>query len=155
MRIRRLLSLLVLPLALAACENAAAPAPRPEIEGSWLRVHEDPSTAGVIDYLGFGTGARYGRTIMVDERATGALLSSVREEGTYRLKGDRLELAITRVTEWNAETGGTPVATDHPGTWADAGTFRIENGYLFRTYTTYPADGPVETTVRYFRELPD
>jgi hypothetical protein len=60
-----------------------------------------------------------------------------------------LELSITRETEWDVETGGGPVVTERPGAWADAVTVRVNENRMERTCTTYPADAPVQTTVRY------
>ncbi|HEU4455226.1 MAG TPA: hypothetical protein VFR81_19335 [Longimicrobium sp.] len=157
MRIRRLIFLLAVPLALAACESSTDPEPAPsEVEGGWLRVNEQPATANVIEHLGFGAGGRYARDVMIfRDLAGGTLVSSLRQEGTYRLTGERLELRITRETDWDAERGGPPVVTERPETWADAGTLRIEGVYMHRTYITYPADAPVETTARYHKVLPD
>jgi len=155
MRIRRLISLLVLPLALAACDDSTAPAPPPEIVGSWTRASE-PATANVADHLGFGADGRYVHDVMIYQDAGhGTLSSSYREEGSYRLNGERLELRVTRTTEWDALIGGVPVVTNGPGTWADAGIVRISGNTLDHTYVTYPAEAPVETTARYFKALLD
>lgn len=151
MRIRRLLSLLVLPLALAACENGAAPALRPEIDGLWLEVPA-PGMANTRDQMVFGPGDRYARSLTVYRDAShGALTSSYREEGSFRLLGDRLELRVARETSWDEVIGGAPVVRNGPGTWADAGTVQISGNKMVRTFFTYPADAPIETTATYFR----
>lgn len=149
MRIPRLISLLVLPLALAACGDATGS--EHPFSAAWVRMEETgPIAAESREYLHFGADGRFTREIG-GGGFTRDLSRFYREEGEYRVRGDRLELSITLVTEWNVAEGGPPRVTTLAGEWYDAGTVHVVGNLMVRRYFSEPPDARAEIRATYRR----
>lgn len=152
-----LAALLALPLALSACESALAVGDGigdERLAGTWVREREPAPPGEIREQVVYGADGTYVRDVRYygyNAQSANELSGFYKAEGQYRLNGDRLEMRLVRETHWDALTGGEPTVDRHFGGWVDAGTVRIEGDTLIRTYTTYPADAPVETIVRYHR----
>jgi hypothetical protein len=146
MRILRLIFLLVFPLALAACGDATGPEQR--IVGGWARMLEQSRTA---EHLFFGTAGDFRQEIGLTSDVLGPDDETYwfEAEGEYRVRGERLELRVTRESEWRV--GSPPRVTELPGTWEDAGTAVVFIDRLVRTYYNSPPDAAVQTRATYQR----
>jgi hypothetical protein len=152
MRTLRLLALLALPLAISACEHVLIT--EEHLEGLWLREREHVPPGQISEHLDFGADGSFKRDVRhygYNGQAPSELSGYYTVEGEYRVRDERLELRLVRETSWDALIGGPETVTGLPGEWADAGTVLIVGERMIRTYTTYPADAPVETTVTYHR----
>lgn len=157
MRIPRLIPFIALALALSACENALVVTDE-RLVGTWL-LEEQPVPPGRMrEQVAFGAGGSFVRDVRFygyNGQSATELSGYYRLTGEYRLNGDRLEIRPVREISWDALVGGQPSIRDLSGEWGDAGTVRIEGDTMIRTFFTYPADAPVETTVRYHRIAED
>jgi len=144
MRIRRWISLLLLPLALAACEDATGS--EPPIVGGWALQQTGPTRPWLAEELFFAADGGFVRQASFESDR----IYHFRLEGEYRVRGGRLELRLVRQVSWNEDAGPAEVS-ELPGTWEDAGTVQLLGDLMVRTYVTFPADAPEETRAAYRR----
>jgi len=73
--------------------------------------------------------------------------------GTFKIKGDSLSVTVK---EQLTQEGNQPSVIMPMNTKLyDDATFTITNAILTLKYTTYPADAPVATQVKFQKQLPD
>ena len=83
------------------------------------------------------------------------LSAFTREEGTFRVRGDTVVLAVTRRTWWDRFYGATsPEHVERVAAAVDGmppTRFVVRGDSLTLRYTSYPADAPVPTEMSYAR----
>jgi hypothetical protein len=158
MSIRHARTLAFAALSLTACESSTSPEAS-ALEGRWATDREALSPAG--SYQSFLTFD--GTAFAFDVRSFGVysgqgsneLSAYSRTEGTFRIEGDRLHFAPTRLVTWDRFYGAdSPERVESPyplGSIFDDARFTVRITELTLRYLTYPADAPVETTRTFWR----
>ena len=121
----------VLTLLALACTEPQTP-----VMGEWIEVRESSSyPARQLELKGSGTFVF----------KAGASTDGTRTEGTYEVRG----ASLTFSPQWLVTQAGT-----EPYPWGrlfNNATFAFEGDVLVLSYTSYPFDGPVATTMRWTR----
>ena len=137
---------------LAGCGDPASIAPE-DLEGSWVET-KPLSPRGTMDrILTFGGDGRFWWRVesygLYPEQAEGELSAWSETRGRYQIDEDRLYLE-PRTTDWYDtfyEDPG-PFTRDAYGARVDQAVFEVRDDELIGHYLSYPADAPVETTMR-------
>ncbi|MDN3547691.1 hypothetical protein [Mucilaginibacter aquaedulcis] len=117
------------------------------IIGSWMNPQTTESIFQTVHFMSDGTFSST-TTFNSENPATVSTTS-----GTFKTKGDSLFVAIKELSERKGNK--TPVKTTVNYKLYDNATFDVTNSILTLRYTTYPADAPVATEVKFQRQLPD
>lgn len=137
--------IIILPLFFGACKKDKDNEPEQTdvLTGVWSEATQQNSTV----FLQFKGPNLFSRTVRTD---TGYELISI---GTYTISGTSLAVNITQTQE-KAPTGSI-IKTAVNYQLFEKATFSIANRTLLTvSYTTYPADAPVVTEVKFNRVLP-
>lgn len=137
---------------LAGCGDPASIAPG-ELEGSWVET-QPLSPRGTMDrILTFDGDGRFWWRVqssgVYPDQAGDDLSAWSETRGAYEVDGDRLYFQPRTSTWYDRfyEDPG-PFTRDADGTLFDQAAVDIQAGELVLRYLSYPADAPVETTMR-------
>lgn len=113
-----------------------------ELTGSWTQTPLDAQLQRTIFFGADGS-------LIIHDHFSGNPVTGFTSKGTYRVEGDQLILFITeRITK---TPGFAPVVTNVNQVLFDKATFSISGNKLIINYTSYPADGPVPTSLTFVR----
>ena len=153
----RLVTALATALAGLACSS---PLEMPTgVVGHWVTAPEDLSPRGWHQYhLTFASTGSYRSEVrsygLYPEQAAADLSAFSREEGRFRVEGDRLVMEADRLVVWDRFDGAdSPERVHEPYPYGrapfDGARFEIGDDRLILVYITYPADGPVPAMKQY------
>ncbi|GJG85380.1 hypothetical protein tb265_05610 [Gemmatimonadetes bacterium T265] len=153
-------------LTLAACGRSATEPARvaSPLVGSWDAAPVALRPTGTTSQsLSFGVSGRFQFSTSTSDAYAGqpaGLSARVRVTGTYRASADgAVAFAADSVVTWDrlSDGGREVVRTPYPYTPGpfDGARFAITGQQLTLRYTTYPADGPVATTLTLARVRAD
>ncbi|MGN8068765.1 hypothetical protein [Mucilaginibacter sp. SG564] len=137
-------------LIIGACKKdkkSPVPEPAKTLFGSWSVTIPD---ANFSRSLNFGSDGTFSTTLSYYDKGQ---ISYTVYTGTYLTKGDSLKVTIKEMTQQDPNKPSVKTASNIK--LYDNSTFKLDGNLLTLKYITYPADSPVVTETKFYRQLPD